>query len=168
MRSIFAVIWGQCSEALKDKLKSSTDYRTSQTTGDCVWLLKTIKAIMLKFDGQRDLSLSLSDAHLRLYLFRQGNDMTLTAHKTEFENRLDVIEHYGGAVGQDPALLSLVSASMADVAERAKSSRNRYLRMLFLSKSDRRRYGTLWADLENQFVRGNNQYLKDPTGHTAC
>jgi hypothetical protein len=45
--------------------------------------------------------------------------MTLTAYKTEFENRVDVIEHYGGAVGQDPALLSLVSASITDVAQRA-------------------------------------------------
>jgi hypothetical protein len=89
--------------------------------------------------------------------------MTLTSYKTESQNRVDVIEHYGGAIGQDPELLSLVIASITDVDERAKSSRNRYIGMIFLAKSDRRRYGILWADLENQFARGNNQYPKELT-----
>jgi len=35
--------------------------------------------------------------------------------------------------------------------------------LAFLKQADRRRFGTLWADLENQFSRGNDQYPIDLT-----
>ena len=41
--SIFAIIWGQCSTAVKNKLQSLDDYKTRSDTCDCVWLLEEIK-----------------------------------------------------------------------------------------------------------------------------
>jgi hypothetical protein len=35
--------------------------------------------------------------------------------------------------------------------------------LAFLKRADRRRFGTLWANLDNQFSRGNNQYPIDLT-----
>jgi hypothetical protein len=53
MKAIFAVIWGQCNESLKDKLRSINRYEIKYEQGDCVWLLTEIKGIMLSFEGQR-------------------------------------------------------------------------------------------------------------------
>jgi hypothetical protein len=36
-----------------------------------------------------------------------------------------------------------------------------YVAIAFLKRVDRRRFGALWADLENQFTRGNDQYPVD-------
>jgi hypothetical protein len=47
---------------------------------------------------------------------------------------------------------------------RLKIVRDRTLALAFLKCADRRCFGTLWADLENQFSRGNDQY---PTNLTA-
>jgi hypothetical protein len=162
MKAVFAVIWGQCSESLKDKVKSLADYKSKVTEGDCVWLLTHIKAIMLQFEGQRSLFLSLADASRNLTVFRQ-NDLSLTSYKTEFENLVDVFEHYGGVIGSYPALISLIDQNITDKTERIRAARNQLIGMMFLSRADRRKYGALFADLENQYARGNDQYPKDLT-----
>jgi hypothetical protein len=95
--------------------------------------------------------------------FLQTPEMSLTTFKTEFENLIDVYEHYGGIIGTYPALTAMVSARIVDTAERKKSSRDQHVSIMFLNRSDQRHYGTLWADLANQFARGNNQYPTDLT-----
>ena len=52
-QSIYAVIWGQCSTAMKDKLQSLPEFENKNDRCDCVWLLKEIKAITLRFEGTR-------------------------------------------------------------------------------------------------------------------
>ena len=163
VKAIFAVIWGQCSESMKDKIKSMAEYQTKMLEGDCIWLLKGIKGIMMRFEGQRSLFLSLGDAEHNLAIFKQGPDMSLAAYKTEFENLVDVFEHYGGLIGAYPALQILVDKKFTDTLDRAKHARNQKLAMDFLNGADRHRFGTLWADLENQFARNNNQYPADLT-----
>jgi hypothetical protein len=163
MKAIFVVIWGQCSESLKDKVKSLTDYINRLTDGDCVWLLKQIKAIMLQFEGQRSLFLSLADASRNFVNCCQGPEMSLTAYIIEFENSVDAFEHYGGVIGNFPALFDLISVNITDKQERVKAARNQLIGMMFIDRADRRRYGTLSADLENQFAPGNDQYPRDLT-----
>jgi hypothetical protein len=149
MKAIFAVIWGQCSESLKDKVKLLTDYINRRTDGDCVWLLKQIKAIMLQFEGQRSIFLSLADASRNFTTCSQGPEMSLTAYKIEFENSVDVFEHYGGVIGNFPALVNLIDVNITDKQERVKAARNQLIGMMFIDRADRKRYGTLSADLEN-------------------
>jgi hypothetical protein len=50
MAAIFAVALGQCSEAMKAKLKSLSDFETRSKKNDCHWLLKDILSITLQFD----------------------------------------------------------------------------------------------------------------------
>lgn len=49
-QSIFAVIWGQCSITMKNKLQSLSDHESRSGSNDCVWLLKEIKATTLRFE----------------------------------------------------------------------------------------------------------------------
>ena len=42
-KAIYAVIWGQCSEALRAKIKSHHEYIAKRTESECGWLLKEIK-----------------------------------------------------------------------------------------------------------------------------
>jgi hypothetical protein len=61
MSTVFSVIWGQCSDDMKTKLKSTPGFAEA-TKEDCTWLLKKIKGISLKFDEMRNAFLSASDA----------------------------------------------------------------------------------------------------------
>ena len=161
LKAAYAVIWGQCSDAMKAKLKSQPKFLTHDKDSDCIWLLKEIKGIMLRFEGQRYIFLSLHDAHLAYYTYRQNPDVALSKYLEEFQALIDVVEHYGGTIGHDPSLVK-VSAGKDDAAKQ-KSARDKAVALAFLRQADRKRFGALWADLENQFSRGNDQYPPDLT-----
>ena len=48
-QSIYAVIWGQCSTQMKKNIQSLGSYDTKSNKFDCVWILKEIKAVTLRF-----------------------------------------------------------------------------------------------------------------------
>jgi hypothetical protein len=48
LAAIHAVIWGQCSEAMKAKIKSLDGYDASTEADDCKWLLSNIKAVSMQ------------------------------------------------------------------------------------------------------------------------
>ena len=62
MATVYAVVWEQCSKAMKAKLKSLTGYKEKAEANDCYWLLKQIKAVTLQFDEKRNVFISLLDA----------------------------------------------------------------------------------------------------------
>ena len=62
LATIHAVIWGQCSEAMKAKVKSHNDYKAKAADNDCFWFLRQIKAVTLQFDEKRNGFISLLDA----------------------------------------------------------------------------------------------------------
>jgi hypothetical protein len=50
LATIQAVILGQCSEAMKDKLRSLDDFKAETRRNNCLLLLQQIRAITLLFD----------------------------------------------------------------------------------------------------------------------
>jgi hypothetical protein len=68
-----------------------------------------------------------------------------------------VLEHYGGAIGEDQGSFDPTNAS-SNTIQRAKTARDRTFALAFLKQADRCCFGNLWYDLENQFTRGSDQY----------
>ena len=80
---------------------------------------------------------------------------------------MDVAERAGGAVGvqEDRIITELehvaIDADVHTEEERTRATqiaRDKYLAVLFLLNSDKRRYGTLVTNISNEFVRGNDTY----------
>ena len=94
---------------MRAKLKSLPEYNDKDGESDCVWLLKSIRGIMLRFEGQRYVFLSLNDALQNLCTYRQLPDIFLAIYLEEFQNLVDVFEHYGGAIGTFPGLVAAIS-----------------------------------------------------------
>jgi hypothetical protein len=51
MKALYSVAWGQCSEALRSKLKSNPDYTTFSADADSVALLKAILQVLDRISG---------------------------------------------------------------------------------------------------------------------
>jgi hypothetical protein len=51
--SAYSLIWGQCTEALRSKLRAKTEFETISQQFDCVELLKLIKDTVFKFSSQK-------------------------------------------------------------------------------------------------------------------
>lgn len=61
-----AVIWGQCSKAMKARIKTLDDYQTRNKTNDCFWLLQKIRAVTMELDEKKHGTMSLLDARCKL------------------------------------------------------------------------------------------------------
>jgi len=160
LKTAYAVIWGQCSEAMA-KITSLDDFEAKRHESDCVWILKEIKGITYRFEGQRYIYLSLDNARTSYYTYTQGAEDSISSYLEHFRSLVEVLEHYGDAIGEDPGLLdatAAVSSDTDDATKRLKIARDCTLALAFLKRADCRRFGTLRADLENEFSRRNDQY----------
>ena len=168
LQATYAVIWGQCSEAMRAKLQGLEKYNDARDKCDCAWLLTQIKAIRHKFEEKRYGYASLNDAYNNFYSHRQQNEEALADYLHQFKENVDVLEHYGGAVGVDKGSQELIEKYLEPGATvssetKKKMSRDRALAIQFLKGADRKRYGNLLIELENQFSRGTDQYPPDLT-----
>jgi hypothetical protein len=93
-----------------------------------------------------------------------------------FQNCVDVLEHCGGAIGPDPALVEQIlqrdgnttaTAATDELTAAKEGAIEEYLAMVFLLGADRNRYGKLVEDLENAFTQGNDNYPRSVTGAYA-
>jgi hypothetical protein len=166
--AIYAIVWGQCSPMMQSKLESLEGFESKSTSCDCIWLLKEIQGITHRFEGTRNVFISLNDAWSDFYAYKQGQHQQLYDYLKEFQSLVQVLEHYGAEFGADGPNQESVMAevkiefpNLSDTGLRMRAvlaAKRKSIAIAFLKNADRTKYGGLWADLENQFTRGSDQY----------
>jgi hypothetical protein len=124
---------------MRARIKSSPDFDKHDANQDCEWLLTTIKGIMLRFESQRFVLLSMADATQQIFTFCQGQEMSLAKYYEDFKNLVEVFEHYGGDIGISPSLIATIITG-TEVEKRA-AARTMYVGILFLRGANRKRLG---------------------------
>ena len=118
--------------------------------------------ITLKFDEQKYLPLALHQEKANFYNLRQGS-LSITEYLEKFNNVVDIATAYNGQI-HDQAITdmatetahagvdydTLTAAQQAVVKENAKDM---YLAFSFLCQSERKRYGRLLQELENDYTK---------------
>jgi hypothetical protein len=167
MQKAYYLILGQCTELLKAKLKQFNEWYRLSSTFDVLGLTRLIKSICFKFHEQKFLLVSLHQAKHSFYSLRQGT-MTNADYLEKFTNLADIASSYGGDI-LDASVLEYcrnrlhpgtVSADQTDNESAIVhlTAKNLCLATAFLLQCDRRRYGKLLEDLENDFTKGHNNY----------
>jgi Zinc knuckle len=161
--TVHAVIWGQCSEAMKAKIKSLKDYKTKMETIDCFWLLKQLKAVTLQFDEKRNVFVSLLEARTSLLTCKQLQGQTVSEYLEVLRGWVDTIEYHGGSVSEEFSLIPATDMAGKAVADdvRKVMARDKTLATMFIMRADPTRYGTLLADLSNTYAMGKDEYPED-------
>jgi hypothetical protein len=167
LHRLYALIWGQCTEHMKDKLEAMPNFEKMDVDQDSVALLKAIKGMTYKFADQKYLPFALADAVVRLDRMFQSKDMTDSEYLEKFKSMVAVIEHYGGTVGVHPKMVQNELATItgspysdnttyspAQIAEAKLDGKERYLACLFLMGSDKTRYGDMFTELHNDHAKG--------------
>ena len=130
-------------------------------------LLKLIRTSMYTGATSKNKMHSLIDAKARFYTFCQSTRMSNAEYLRIFKANVDAVEHLNGDVGVDNQyILQRIMDNNGDVdnpihVKHAKSTiREEYLAMHFLLHSDNKRYGSLLADVQNDFVCNTDKYPK--------
>jgi hypothetical protein len=165
--ALYSVVWSQCSDAMQAKIKADASFQAAHDDGDSLQLLKIIKGIAFKFESQKNIYIALDSAKADFYTSRQGQDETNAIYLSRLKNSKEVIEHFGGNIGEDPALvdhelkecgLDPKSAGDAHIVLAAAKAKAKAHAISFLQRADKARYQLLSTDLENQYTRGTDHY----------
>jgi hypothetical protein len=129
---------------------------------DPMMLVKAIKGLMFRFDGEYEMS--LVDATDKLYCMFQTKDMTNTQFCDKFLNLIDIIEDYEGSVGVHRKVTKDILACYSDevynsvnwrstytdlqIQDAIASGKEKILARIFLAKADKLCYGQMMAKLQ--------------------
>ena len=163
--SLHAVILGQCSLAMKDKLKTLPDYKVEIKKNDCVWLLHNIRAITRQFYAKKNGFVSIMSAQRSFLNCRQGADQEPASYLANLRGWAATITQYGGSIAANPKLIDARDASGKELtdAERLSKACDKTLAIALITGANPTKYGTLITHLANEYAMGRDQYPEDVT-----
>ena len=94
--TIVSVVIGQCSDALKAKLESKTNYDAIHNQQDVILLLKMLQSIAYDCESQKYPFLALHASLKRYYGQYQKYHTTNDNHMESFNNHSEVVKHCRG------------------------------------------------------------------------
>ena len=165
IKTAFSLIWGQCSDIMRQKVETCADYSVISENGDAIELLKIIKDVAYNYQIQKYIPQALHEAKKRFYNCHQLRHQTTQAYFEYFQNQVDVITHIGGLIGNDPVLINKTAEDLGKEVEAMNEkdknkAQDEFLAIAFLNGSDRTRYGKLLDRLQNDFLQGHDCYPK--------
>jgi hypothetical protein len=132
LTTLYAVIWGQCSNAMRNKLRALDDFVSENQKNNCIWLLKEIKGVTHKFDTKRHVVMSLLDARVAFYNCHQTQNQTNADYLATFQSNVQVLEYYKATVGEN----YIHADASKSVTERTKIMRDSTIAIMFIRNSD--------------------------------
>ena len=167
VKNMFKIVWGQCSEAMKTKLKSHHDYETVSTKSDTIKLLTIIRQEMTGFTERRYLPHALHAMLRKFYTLSQGRRSN-REYYDYFTNLVDALEEVGANIGAHSGIekqvleehdINPARASDAEKQAAKTKAKERYLAVAFLLGSCRNDYGLLIQDIENDSLTSRDKGL---------
>jgi hypothetical protein len=118
IKTAYSLIWGQCSNVMRQKVETCTDFSMISQKGDAIGLLKLIKDVAYNYQVQKYVPQALHEAKKRFYNCHQLRHQSTQAYFEYFQNQVDVITHVGGIIGNNTALINKIAKTLV------KGSRN--------------------------------------------
>ena len=99
LSTIQASIWGQCSEAMRARIKKSlAEYEAKTAKDDCKWFLSNIQAITMQFDERRHGYTSMLNAMAGFLNCRQQPKQSVTNYMEALKSHIHTVEYHGGTL----------------------------------------------------------------------
>ena len=165
----FAIIYGQCTRAMKAKIEEDSKWATIDSDCDPIELLKIIKAIAHNNESQKDSTLSLIQAEKRLMNLVQGDGQSNDSYRIKFENQANVIRNMGGQLYRT-ATLNIAANELykkdynkiTDIYEQVaveEAASEVWKARLFIINSNPGRFDQLKKEMHNNCIKGDkNSY----------
>ena len=168
--TMFSVVLGQCTEALKAKLEADSNYDSILQSRDVIKLLLLIREIAFNYESDKYPYLAVHTSMKAFYEQFQKYSVSADSYLESFTNLYDVVSACGGTIGEHENLeaymykkkkINPTTASDAQKATVKKHSIEAYKATAFLCGLNQTKYQHLLDDLSNSFLNGRDEYPKD-------
>jgi len=167
---LYSLIWGQSTKSTQSKLETHDDFQDCRNAYDSLKLIKILREFVFKSDDRQYKYKAEDQAKRNYYNLRQTPEMSCQEYFERVRNVVDVIKSLGGSLVDDmhlPDELPEVRPRSGYTNEQRASARekiqNKTIAYGILVRADRSRYGKLIEEIENDYLKGNNDYPKTPT-----
>jgi hypothetical protein len=154
---LYNVVFGQCSEALQDKIRSHTDFPEAYQDG--IALLTIIKVLTYSFEERCKLADALSEIKEAFYTFRQGKHMSLQRYYELFLNHVEVLDEVGVTIADTSLINSVARANEHEepTEEDMVIAKEQALAVRFL-RGTNENYASYLTHLRNSYLDGYDNY----------
>ena len=104
-KKLYSVVWDQCSPVLQARMESLPNYNTMHQDNDSITLLKEIRVFVFEFENQAYIHNSMMETKKALARIRQQEYESNNDYRKRFKERLEMLDHYRGAFGNDEGLV---------------------------------------------------------------
>jgi hypothetical protein len=163
----FAIILGQCSPTIVDRIKSNALYNEISTNDDVICLLRLIRTSMYTGATSKNKMHCLIEAWAKFHAFHQTSRMTNAEYLHTFKSNIDAVEHLNGDIRTDRDFVMQKIHAMGNdstdqitVAAMRAIVHKEYIAMHFFLHADSRQYGNLIANIQNDYVSNVDKYPK--------
>jgi hypothetical protein len=98
-KQAYAIVLGQCSQAIRHRLEASTTWERVNASSDFILLLQLIPSCLFSGSTTRHEVHALQDAEDNFFMLKQTPNMSNAEYLDRFKTYLQVYEHLGGEVG---------------------------------------------------------------------
>jgi len=123
----YVMVYAQCSQGVRDKLKASKDWATIEQEQSLHDLVTQVEKICVGFDDHKQDVFNLVQALKTLFLYTQGEKESVEEYGRNFRSLWDTVEAFGGSPGvhkglTDALLTQITSAVGNPMAAQQKKA----------------------------------------------
>jgi len=168
---LFSLIWGQSLKTTQSKVETHQNYAQCKIDYDSLGLLKILREFFFRSDDHQYKYKAEDQAKRSCYNLRQTPEMSCQEYFERIRNIVEVIQSLGGSLCDnmyiDDELPPTNAPASGYTPQQSWDARERIHKKTLahgiLVRADQSRYGKLIKEIENAFLKDNNDYLKTPT-----
>ena len=136
MQQVFALILGQCSDTIKNRIRSDQQWSDINQENDVTKLLSLIQDGLYQNAANLDKTHAMIEADERLNKFRQGDKMSIYEYREKMKSPIDIYAAMGGEPGMtEIRVVDFMKRIPTDSREIAKEvARDHYLGMMLICR----------------------------------
>ena len=134
---------------MTDKITMMKDFNSVESKGDVTLLLKEIRIIGFQIETNTSVYNALDEAHAMYYAYKQEPGESNAKHLRNFKSIVAAVEHLGGAMFADDALIIMEKKTYVEAGGSPKSDafykkmvKDKMMGVAFLKLADQQRYST--------------------------
>ena len=162
----FAIVYDQCSEAVKSQLKTTENWETIEDDQSLHLLIKVIQKICMGHDDTNQDMYNVVQACKNMFLFQQNDETSTEDYVRDFKSYWDTCEAYQTEPSNHPKLIEVSvedirAGTTATSAEKTKAKleiKEEFMAGLLTSSANQKWFGLLKRDLQNLYLKGQDDY----------
>ena len=158
-KKLYALVWGQCTQALKSELMGLDKYEESEKNADAKWLLKNIKLISAGVDTTVNVVVTYHQQFMNILFLRQGLSESMEDYLKRFNALTETTKLAGGK--NLWYCKKLYDKKLQDATnDEIKTSTEKVQAIFFLLHGDKTRFGARIRELERAMHAGRDEWPK--------